>query len=435
MKGPGPLSVSLRTGRLGLTMSSGMMPGAANRRQKICEEDEFIANVTGSSTSSAFTISNTINVNPGLIASFPWLAGEASRYNEYEFEYLEYYYKRTVSEFNSGGQTGKVLLFFDPDATDVAPTTKQQIEDSVYHNDGMPSDPLIRLPIDCQRLNKNIAKYVRTGANPANTDLKTYDVGILYAAADSTSTSSNIGELRVRYRIKFTVPILTPSSVVGGVMHFSSTSPTTSNNFNNAVLQSGYTPTLGGISVSTNTITFPSNVPGNYLIQLSVAGSTSASALALASTTTTALNLITQVGTRNAVNYVFSAANTSNGSAMFTYCCTVPETGANIVLTPSTLVGGNAMDLFIVSLPSTVLTVDETEQLEIDELKSKVSELSRNLEYLMKRTLFPPLISIPHEDGDAVLDSPDECKESDLEKSVHIPASAAQKLLRLVNGK
>jgi len=394
MHGPGPKNIRANTGKLGLSMSSGSYPGSTNRRQKICEEDEFIANISGSSSTTAFTISQTLAVNPGQALTFPWLAAEAARYNEYEWEYLEFYYKRTVSEFGTAGTQGKVLLYFDTDATGPAPVVKQQIEDSVYHNDGMPCDPVIRLPIDIQRLRKNDSKYIRTGAQPANTDLKTFDSGNFYCAVDSTANTSTIGELRVRYRVRFTCPILTSAAANGGVVHFSSITSTTADNFAGSVLQAGATPYMANITVASNIITFPAGIPGNYMLTMNIAAGTSASAISR-NTQSAGIDITTNVFTnaavRDSIDQVYSVASTTINEAIWVQYFKVAAGGGTMTINAATLVtsGTASMDLFIFALPVTTLTVEEKEQKEIDVLKSQMKRQQNLLDDLISRVNNP----------------------------------------------
>jgi hypothetical protein len=340
-----------------------------------------------------------------------------------------------VSEFGTAGTQGKVLLYFDTDATGPPPVTKQQIEDSVYHNDGMPCDPVIRLPIDVVRLRRNDSKYVRTGAQPANTDLKTFDSGNFYCAVDSTANTSTIGELRVRYRVKFTCPILTSAAATGGVAHFSSITSTTANNFAGNVLQAGFTPALGGITLGTNTIVFPVGIPGNYLVSLSVAGGTSASETTVNSFgTATQLLLFTSGAARSASAQAFSLAGTTTAFAVDTFSFTVPAAGCTITMNASAIVGTGQMDLLIVALPVTVLTEDEKEQLEIDNLQAEVDKqrtemLSMQIALRRLEGLLTPRDTPIMALGASCGSTPDECKEADLDQSVHISRSMVAKLL------
>jgi len=163
-------------------------------------------------------------------------------------------------------------------------------------------------------------------------------------------------------------PKQVPGAPVGGVAHFSSIAPTTANNFAGSALQIG--STLGGIVLGTNTITFPSGIAGNYFVGLSVAGSTSASAVLLSAATLGAgvINLFTQTGVRDAASSAVSLAGTTTSSAMTSNTVSMGTAGGLLTYAPSTLVGGNAMDLWIFSLPATVLTLTSEDQKLEDEM-------------------------------------------------------------------
>jgi len=416
--GPGP------TGRLGL---SGMGNRATTRRSQVIEEDEYIGDVLASANNFNVT---QYSCNPGQAILFPWGNKIAQLYEKYQFEMLEFYFKREVSEYATLGTTGKVILSFDYDASDSAPTTKQQMEDTVPHSDGMPSTPLIRLSIDCACMANSPAKYVRPGAQPANTDIKTYDVGNLNVATYGlAATSGAVGELRVRYRVRFSEPVLEASSIVGGVAHFSGTVPTTSNNLATATLAAGYTPALGGITLGTNTIVWPAGIPGNYLVSVNVQGATSAAAFTSVSASAGAsvLNLMTST-TKDATWILSYAAATAGFTTGALFSVSVATSGGTVTLGPGAIVGGGiGVDVFIVSLPSSVLTATQpVGRDEIDELKDEVRMLSS---YLKRQRL-------SNLDSDSDVESSVlECKEADLEKSVHISQTMASKLLRAVGAK
>lgn len=368
-------------GRLGLRAGGNF---ATTRRSQVIEEDEYIGDVLATA--------NNFNVvqyacNPGQAVTFPWGNKIAQLYEKYSFEAIEFYYKREVSEFATAGTTGKVILSFDYDASDGIPTTKQQMEDTVPHSDGMPSEPIIRLPLDVACMRNGPARYVRPGALPANTDIKTYDVGTLNVATYGlASTSGALGELRVRYRVRFSEPVLEPASVVGGVVHFSSVSATTANNFAGAVLQPGGSPTMTGITLGVNTVVFPAGMPGNYLLLLSIAGGTSASQLgAITGTGLTGLNLYGQSGVRDTNYNAVSLAGTTTSSAMLNEAITLTTSGGTGTISgPSTIVGTGTMDLFIISLPSTVLTSSVAVG-DVLELRDQISELRDMVRMLVRR--------------------------------------------------
>lgn len=259
-----------RSGKLGL---GSMNKPVTNKQQQVIEEDEFVAEINGS---VAFATTQ-YPVNIGQKGTFPWGANVAPNYEKYEFDYLEFYYKREVSEYATNGQSGKVMLNFDYDAADGAPTTKQQVLDTVPHVDGMPCAPMLLLPIDCGEAKRADAKYIRTGVQPANTDIKTYDIGNLYVSTQGCTNTTVIGELHVRYRCRLKVPILpsggaqvgqagsqlvisspllgetAAATTVKGLLFVGATNP--------VVVQNG----IGAVVASTGLITL---LAGTYLVEL-----------------------------------------------------------------------------------------------------------------------------------------------------------------------
>jgi hypothetical protein len=364
----GPLSQP-RGSNLGNKISN----RATNRRTQVIEEDEYIGEVLG----SVSFVSTSYPINPGQSATFPWGSKIASLYDEYEFEYLEFYYKREVSEFSTNGQAGKVILSALYDATAPTPTTKQMVEDSWPHIDGMPCTEQILLRLDCARMKANDSHYVRYGAQPANTDLKTYDAGQLFVSTYGNTNATVVGELHVRYRVKFAEPILEPADVAGGVAHASSIAATTANNFAAAVVQPGSSGNFA-FTLGINTIVFPANYPGNYLILCTVSGATSASAFSLSGGT--ALNLFTSGAVRDATSEQNSVAGTTTYSTYAASTVSIPVGGATITSSASTIVGTGSMDLWVISLPTALLTAPNPMALfpplaEIQEMRDLVSEL------------------------------------------------------------
>jgi hypothetical protein len=187
--------------------ASKQFPSSTNsrmsRRHVTVVEDEYIAEVNGSIgfATTAYAI------NPGQSTTFPWLSRQASQWEKYRFKKIQFYYKPEVSAYATNGQSGKVILSGDYDASDAAPTSKQQVEDTVPHADAMPYNA-IALTMDPKQLAPAGSKYVRTGGVPASNDIKTYDGGILYVSTSGNQSTSIIGELHVRYEVDFEVPVL-----------------------------------------------------------------------------------------------------------------------------------------------------------------------------------------------------------------------------------
>lgn len=186
----------------GSTQNDGMR--MMNRRGCVVEEDEFIGPVSGSTAFNAVPYP----LNPGQARTFPWLSQEAKLWERYVFEYLEFYYKRDVSEFATNGTTGKVMMNVDFDASENPPSSKIQVEDSFPHSDGMPCENFKLIVPRSQLHPKGEPKYVRTGGIPGAADIKLYDAGNFFISTQGNQNSTEVGELRVRYRIRFEVPVL-----------------------------------------------------------------------------------------------------------------------------------------------------------------------------------------------------------------------------------
>jgi hypothetical protein len=186
--------------------SAGSKPGFA---KQTITNDELITNVRGSDVFRA----NSLYVNPGLPASFPWLSQIAKQYEKYQFKTLYYMYKPTVSGYATAGQTGKVMLSLDYDASDNPPASKVQVMDTWPHSDKMPYE-VIRLVPSLPAMHQNGPKFIRTAAPPAGSDIKTYDAGLLSYSTEGTGVlDALVGELHVFYVVDLMVPVLESTAV------------------------------------------------------------------------------------------------------------------------------------------------------------------------------------------------------------------------------
>lgn len=246
------------------------------RRSCVVEEDEFIAEVVGSNSSTTPTVA-TYPINPGQVVTFPWLAKQAAQWEKYHFEFLEFYYKPEVSGFATEGQSGKVIFSVDYDASDAPPSTKQQAEDTDPHCDAMPYQAMALALAPRQMFQLADSKYVRPGGLPGSSDIKTYDAGNLNVLTQNNGGTSAIGELHVRYRVRFEVPVLESSvnaPANNQVALFYSTAPESlTNNVAKALaMATASTNGIGAVNTA-GSIVLPA---GNYLLDVNTITSDSA---------------------------------------------------------------------------------------------------------------------------------------------------------------
>jgi len=239
---------------------------ARGRKQMRITESEFIGAVTVANQPNFNSV--VFAVNPGNATTFPWLSTIAKQFEKYKFERLNFVFKREVSEFATAGQTGKVIMSFDTDASDAPPATKQQMEDTDPHRDCMPCENM-GLNLDPTMLHgpMMVAKFVRPAGLPGAADIKLYDVGNLNIATQGITANNEVGELHVNYTIVLEKPILENLAGAPANNSVSWFQSTTSQTYTTTIATTALdaTATVNGLTVVN---TAGSMVPpaGNYLV-------------------------------------------------------------------------------------------------------------------------------------------------------------------------
>lgn len=161
---------------------------------------EEVATITG--TTTPFAVTNALSVNPGLSATFPWLASPAQAFNLYRFRSLKIHYMNSTNTTNSG----LVVIGYNPDPNDLAPTTVQQIENYETHlRVATWENACVEVPkADLSRLNKFI---IRNSIVPGA--IETYDIGSIFVVCSgNVSSSVTIGEIWLEYVVEFYAPFV-----------------------------------------------------------------------------------------------------------------------------------------------------------------------------------------------------------------------------------
>jgi hypothetical protein len=187
--------VAIATGQGG---SSPMI--RASRDSSRIVHREFLANITGS---TAFTVSQSIAVNPGLPTSFPWLSSQAQGWESYRFNKLRFcYYTRTGTNV-----PGSLLMIPDYDAADSAPASEQIASTYEDVSEDAPWKDIVCALRPSAMDSIGPKHFVRTGPLPANQDIKTFDVANLFVATVD-GTAASWGKLWVEYDVEFFTPQL-----------------------------------------------------------------------------------------------------------------------------------------------------------------------------------------------------------------------------------
>jgi len=256
----------------------------ASRDQSRIVHRELIASVVGSAN---FAVPFTFALQPGLAATFPWLATQAQSWESYRFNKLRFCaYTRTGSNV-----PGSLMLVPDYDATDVAPSTEQIASSYEDVEEDVPwKDICCQLrPASLHSLGPR--KFIRTGALPANADVKTYDAGNMFICT-TDGTAVNWSKLWVEYDVTLFTPQLPPGGA--GVLsseRITGATPTTANILGTQTVQPG---SSNLVSVAGSVVTF--NQAGLYFVAYTGNGTTDSVNVNPTASANATLSLLQQSG-------------------------------------------------------------------------------------------------------------------------------------------
>ncbi len=227
---------------------------------------EYIQDVkAGTGAPTPYTVSQ-LPVNPGQKTTFQWLSRIAANYESYVFEKLVFAYETEAS--TSLG--GTMVLSLDYDASDAAPLSKQQ---AMAYRSSVRTAPWkgVRHSSKTEDLRKNKTNFVRPGVQPANTDIKTYDIGNLFIISQGVSTSdATLGELYVEYTVLLMTPVFEPLPLpsIGGNITGDGLTASAANPFGTAPTVD---PQAASIAIdNASQITF--SEAGTYLVAFEITG-------------------------------------------------------------------------------------------------------------------------------------------------------------------
>lgn len=246
---------------------------------------EFVQNVVIPADPIVFHNSRIV-LQPGLRASFPWLASLAGNYQEYQFIGCVIEFRSLASDSAATLPMGSITIATNYDTADPNYPDKRHMQNSQFCVSGKPSHGLIH-PIECDpKITFVPIKYTRTGAGAEGTDTRLYDHCNVQVATEGLAGSAGetIGEIWISYEIALYKPQL--GAVLGLRDHFFGYPAvagviTGANEFGSTA--AALTPRGGtdqGIGVRLDTggrIIFPaSTAPGQYEVQVILGNAASA---------------------------------------------------------------------------------------------------------------------------------------------------------------
>lgn len=190
-------------------MSPPMIQNSVRNGGIIIRHREYIGDLGGT---IAFTNRN-YPLNPGLVGTFPWLAQVASAFEQYRWRGLIFEFRSTCADAVIPTATelgqGTVIMATQYNALTNGFSSKIEMENYEYANSSKPANSFMH-PVECAvNVTPNTPLYVRSGAIPANSDERLYDIGNFCIATQGIPGSTNttgIGEIWATFEIELFKP-------------------------------------------------------------------------------------------------------------------------------------------------------------------------------------------------------------------------------------
>jgi hypothetical protein len=227
---------------------------------------ELIGNVTGAAT-TAFTNSFTLELNPGILATFPWLSTIAQNWETYLFLKARLcYYTRTGST-----TAGSVVIAPDYDAADASPPTEQIISSYQDVVEDVPWKDIVCTLRHSAMHPEGKRKYIRTEALANNLDIKTYDAANLFVFTVDSAAAAAWGKIWIEYEVVLFTPHAQTGLPVGlsGGSFFGSSGMTAALPL--GTVSNAFSGTAG-ITYNTTTGALTFQKSGWYLIAINLTG-------------------------------------------------------------------------------------------------------------------------------------------------------------------
>jgi hypothetical protein len=245
---------------------------------------EYLFDVISPAASPAWGIVATIDMNPGISTSFPWLAAIANNYDEWCFDGCVVCYESTSGSITTTQALGSVQIASQYDVLDAVFSSQLEMLESEFATSEAPDTSFCH-PIECNpRDDPMFRQYVRAGPVPT-TALQLYDLCKTSVAVQGVSLAGvNLGKVWITYKIRLGKPKLFGGMLAkGSLYYFSQFQPTNdetnifgTDNPNNVATRSSGNGNLA-VTFQTNTIRLPPFIQtGKFLFVLKCTGTSAA---------------------------------------------------------------------------------------------------------------------------------------------------------------
>jgi hypothetical protein len=157
---------------------------------------EFVTDVTPESDGS-FHLALAYSIQPGIHTTFPWLSRIAQSHQKYKFSNIKFTWQPLVGT----STPGRIILAYAPDPLDAIPFSAADI----YQYPDQ-CDSALWGAVTLQVPQKHLGVYFTRSGFVPDTDIKTYDNGVLYIATYGCNAASPAGSVFVEYDVELITP-------------------------------------------------------------------------------------------------------------------------------------------------------------------------------------------------------------------------------------
>jgi len=316
---------------------------------------EYLGEIRGS---TAFTVQDSFELNPGNSRTFPWLSGIAQNFQEYSFKGVVFHYVPSSGSAISGTSPalGTVMMQTSYRSTDTAPTNKAELLNEYCSNEAVPSETMAH-PIECDpKENPFNVQYVRNRPLSSGETALMYDLGVTHIATSGQLASGNVlGDLWVTYEVELKKPILSSNATSS----FKALSAYTTGTITAGTLVSTIgTATIPDSSMSVlfsnNTITIAEGTTGKYVVTVTILGTLSSCSWTgpLTYTNCNSANIGPNI-TRTEATITGTGMSISSVSRSFGLDTVDPATSSVITIPTPSPIGGTITNVLVTITPIT----------------------------------------------------------------------------------
>lgn len=332
-------------------MSPPQIVNSVNTGGVILRHREYIMDVTASTT---FT-NTTLDINPGISSTFPWLSQVAQAFELYRLRGLIFEFKSMSSDAvlssSASSALGTVIMATQYNSLQGGFTSTLQMENHEFANASKPSCDFYH-PVECKRsLIPNSELYVRFGDVPSGGDIRLFDIGQFNIATTGMQNATGvIGQLWCTYEVElYQHQYSTPAAVVSA--HAQSSGCASATPLGTAFSFAGGNSV--DLQLSPTTLTLPSSIKtGRYLAE--VRWSFASGAYVVGSTIESGMTILDywQGGGTGG-----NSASGTTTAAIVTYVFDVTAVNAAITFFGFTIPTGAVSDIWITQVDSDIQNI------------------------------------------------------------------------------